>query len=489
MGMTKAPWVLIRRDSSSSRDERQLYGSEAMPDRGPLAMRSRATVRAKMEPGPVDGLRQRTARWLALNSRSRRLLIALGVYVVCTVVYFACAPREIVTEHTRYNHYALLADAWLHGRLDLGHPPPSYTQNNDFAEYQGRWYVSFPPFPAVLLVPVVKLAGSAENVRDGQVWLWVAGLGPAILFLALEKLRRMGESTLGDLHNALLSGIFAFGTVYFFTAVQGTVWFAALVVAVVLSATYLLAALDAERPLLAGAMVGAMLVTRPHMPACALLFLCEVVRTTRIGKYRLDWPRATRKLVWFALPFALIVAITAWHNWARFGNLDFGHEHLTVGWRARIDKWGLVSYHYLARNLGIVTSSLPYITHRPFGVQINTHGLALWVTTPIYLWLLWPRRAGYLWRVLLASIAPTVMFDLLYQNSGWLQFGYRFSNDFAVLLFAMLAIGGYRMGRLFYSLAAVGVAVNTFGALTFERRGQERFYFTDNSQTIIYQPD
>ena len=43
---------------------------------------------------------------------------------------------------------------------------------------------------------------------------------------------------------------------------------------------------------------------------------------------------------------------------ARFGTLEFGHEHLTVGWRARIDKWGLISYHYLARNLAIVLASL-----------------------------------------------------------------------------------------------------------------------------------
>ena len=429
------------------------------------------------------------AVWFCPASRSRRWLIAALVYAVCTVVYFSCASRQIIAEHTPYNHYALLADAWLHGRLDLGHPPPAYTQNNDFAEYQGRWYISFPPFPAVLLLPIVKLAGSPENVRDGQVWLWIAGVGPAFLFLGLEKLSRMRESSLGDLSNALLALIFAFGTVYFFTAEQGTVWFAALVVAVAASAIYLLCALEAERPWIAGAMIGVMLVSRPHMIASGLLFVCELVRTTRTGKYALDWSRAGRKLTAFLIPIAIVVALTIWHNWARFGSLDFGHEHLTVGWRARIDKWGLISYHYLARNLGIVTSSLPYVNHRPFGVQINTHGLALWVTTPLYLWLLWPRRAGYLWRVLLISIAPIVLFDLLYQNSGWLQFGYRFSNDFAVFLFAMLAIGGYRMGRLFYTAAAASVLVNAFGALTFQRSGFERFYFTDNSQTIIYQPD
>src|SRR5206468_10647706 len=124
--------------------------------------------------------------------------------------------------------------------LDLGHPPPAYTRNNDFALYQNRWYVSFPPLPAVLMVPVVAVAGSAEKVRDGQVWLWLAGLGPAILFLALEKLRRAGHSERSDRTNLSLAGVLAFGTVYFFTALQGTVWFADHAVAVALLALYLL---------------------------------------------------------------------------------------------------------------------------------------------------------------------------------------------------------------------------------------------------------
>src|SRR3954465_3708698 len=108
----------------------------------------------------------RARAWLAPDSRRRRVLWAILIYAICTVVFFLCAPREHLTEHTKYNHYALLADSWLHGRLDLGHLPPAYTQNNDFAEYKGRWFVSFPPFPAVLLLPWAKIAREPENLRD-----------------------------------------------------------------------------------------------------------------------------------------------------------------------------------------------------------------------------------------------------------------------------------------------------------------------------------
>src|SRR5438128_2504480 len=98
----------------------------------------------------------------------RRTTIAIAIYVLVTIVYFATAPSSITRTHTPYNHFALLAEDWLRGRLDLGGAPPAYTGNNDFAFFQGKWFVSFPPFPALILLPFVAVAGSADRVRDGM---------------------------------------------------------------------------------------------------------------------------------------------------------------------------------------------------------------------------------------------------------------------------------------------------------------------------------
>jgi hypothetical protein len=434
--------------------------------------------------------------WLVPGTRRRRLLLAVAIYAVCTPVYFAFAPLDRITHHTPYNHHVLLAENWLQGRLDLGHAPPAYTQNNDFASYQGRWYVSFPPFPAVLMLPVVAVAGTAEKVRDGQIWLWLAAIGPAVLFLALEKLRPSGHSERSERVNLLLTGVFAFGTVYFFTVEQGTVWFAAHVVAVALSALYLLFAIDAERPVLAGLMLVLAFATRgPSIALGAVLFASEALRVSRRPGLEgfvnaIDRRDLMRRLALFTAPILPVLAIILWHNHTRFGSVfEFGHTLLTIGWRPRMEKWGLFSYHYLARNLGIMLTSLPWIAKVPSHLQINVHGLALWVTTPIFLCLLWPRRTGWLWRGLALSAGLIAVSDLLYHNSGWQQFGYRFSNDYAVLLMAMLAVGGFRMGRRFWAAAALGVLINGFGAFTYDRAGYQRFYFIDNGQQIIYQPD
>lgn len=431
----------------------------------------------------------------------RRWLIAIALYAAITAVFWATTARERLAAHTPFNHFALLADAWLHGRLDLGGPPPAYTGYNDFAVFEGRYYVSFPPLPAALLVPMVKLAGSAERVRDGAFFLGLAGVGPSVLFLALEALRRARRVDRTQAENAALAALFALGSVYWFSAVQGTVWFAAHVVGVALTALYILFSIDARRPFLAGLCLGLAFATRAPLGFAFPLFLYEALRAAR----RADPPEGASiapsfagadarfllsRLALFAAPAAAVLVALLWHNAARFGDpLEFGHRLLDIGWRARIEKWGLFSYHYLGRNLGVVLTSLPYTSTAGAPFQINTHGLALWLTTPLYAWALWPKRASALFAALAVTAAIVALPSLLYQNSGWLQFGYRFSNDFALFLFVMIAASRRRFGRAFWALAAFAVAVNGFGAISFQRAGFERFYFVDRTQRILHQPD
>ena len=194
----------------------------------------------------------------------------------------------------------------------------------------------------------------------------------------------------------------------------------------------------------------------------------------------------------FALPIVIAIGAALLYNRARFGDpFESGYRYLTVAWQGRMNKWGLFDYHYLARNLGVVLTSLPYFggleSRAPF--QINGHGLALWVTSPFYLWLLWPARTVAPFRALAVTAACVAVPSLFYQSTGWVQFGYRYANDYAVFLFALLAIGGYRLGRRFWAAAACAVVINGFGALSFGRPGFAQYYYSDPSQKVLYQPD
>jgi hypothetical protein len=434
--------------------------------------------------------------------RRRRLLLLAALYLGLLGVYALVAGKDRLIEHTPFNHFALLAEGWLNGRLDLGRSPPSYAQGNDFAQYQGRWYVTFPAFPALLLLPLVALAGSAEAVRDAQFFVWLAPLAPLILFMALEKLRALGLSARSTWQNLLLSLSFALGSVYFFTAVQGTVWFAAHVVAAGLGAAFLYWSIGVSSPTyawLAGFALGLGFWTRPQLLFAAPLFTYEVWRCARVATSEpelaarrwawlrgVDWRRFARLHVAFALPLVLLLMLAAWHNWLRFdAPFDFGYRHLRVAWQGRIEEWGLWHYHYLAKNLGVVLTSMPWV--KPF--QINLHGLALWLTTPAYLWLVWPKPERKLFCALLLAALGVALPGLLYQNTGWVQFGYRFSNDYAVFLFAALALCGRRFGWLFWTALGWALIVNTFGAITFDREPYRRLYYQENTQRVIYQPD
>src|SRR5207253_8822545 len=175
----------------------------------------------------------------------------------------------------------------------------------------------------------------------------------------------------------------------------------------------------------------------------------------------------------FATPIAALGLVAAGLNVVRFGRpTEFGHTYLNVRWTPRIQRYGLFNYTFLGRNLACLLALTPKLIAGPPFIQSSWHGLAIWVTTPVVFYLLWPAVKGPLHRPLWLTTACVAIPDLLYQNSGWVQFGYRFSLDYMVFLVCLLAIGGRPLTRWFKLLIVVGIAVNLFGAITFGRMGQ-----------------
>jgi hypothetical protein len=445
---------------------------------------------------------------------SRNAKLAALVYLVALITYCAVSGNRIL-RHSSDIHFSYQAQMFLQGRLDLGHQPPN---SNDWAEVEylhlkdgrtvagaflraqptrfrtldgryesiqptdiaNRWkkfYVSFPPFPALLFLPFVAIAGLAVN--DVALTAALAALAPALLFLILRRLAARGDSTRSENDDLWLTAMFAFGTVYFYTSVAGQVWYTAHVVATVLTGLFVLASFDARRPILAGLCLGAILLTRPHVAAWGIFFLYEAwrARPTEEGR-TLRWSEQIpwARLVAVAVPVVVLGVAGAAFNWARFHSPgEFGHFYLNVRWTDRIQRYGLSNAAFLARNLSCALTLTPKFLARAPYIQFSWHGLSLLITTPAYLYLLWPRVKSSLHTALWAVVAPIALMGLMYQNDGWVQFGYRFSNDFAFALIMLLAIGGRPLTRTWKALILVGAGVNLFGAITFGRMWQ--FYF------------
>jgi hypothetical protein len=93
--------------------------------------------------------------------------------------------------------------------------------------------------------------------------------------------------------------------------------------------------------------------------------------------------------------------------------------------------------------------------------------MSLLLTTPLFAFLLWPRQRPRLHGILWLTVAATALPGFLYQSTGYVQFGYRFSLDWTPHLFLLLALGARPMDGRFWAAGLAGVAVNTWGALTF----------------------
>jgi hypothetical protein len=352
----------------------------------------------------------------------------------------------------------------------------------DIARHDTKYYVSFPPFPAVLMAPLVAIWGL--NTNDVLFTVAIAGLAPALLFLLLRRLRARGDSERSERDDLWLTAVLGVGSVYFYSSVLGQVWYTAHVVAVILCVLYTMFSLDARRPVLAGLCLVCGFLCRPEILFTAPLFVWEVVRVhlrpPTDGKtslwQRVDRAAVLRGLVLFGLPVAILGFSAGALNYARFGRLtEFGHTYLNVKWTPRIQKYGLFNYAFLGRNLACLLALTPRLLGGPPYVQVSWHGLAIWVTTPVVLTVLWPLRKGPLHTPLWLTTACVAIPDLLYQNSGWVQFGYRFALDYFVFLICLMAIGGRPLTRWWKALVVVGIAVNLFGAITFGRGWQ--FYF------------
>lgn len=335
-------------------------------------------------------------------------------------------------------------------------------------------HVSFPPFPAVVMLPFTAVFGYWTNdvlltvlFAAGNVWL---------LFLLLEVLRARGLSSRSSRENLAFALFFAFGTSHFFSSIRGEVWFTGLVMGVTVHTLFLLAALETRHPALAGLLLACGFLTRtPLLFAGGVFFGVQLLFAE--GRW---WGLGTRETLkrgaLFAATFLPLFALALGYNQARFASpMEFGHTYIQDGMRPAIRDAGLMSFEFLNRNLAAAFTNFPRLsTAAPF-VRISRHGLGLLWSTPVF-WLLFrlKRRDVLTWSLLAATAAAAVPI-LLYQNTGWSQFTFRFSLDVTPLLLVLLAREERPLDRVFWALFLVAVVVQTFGAATFGRF--DAFYY------------
>jgi len=435
---------------------------------------------------------------------ARRIHIAL---FICGLIGYGAVAGGRLASQSPDPHFVLQADAWLHGRLAIEPPPQKgddwaileEVELDDGTVVRGRrlatrpvfqtttgeeiprarirrrvqqiYFVSFPPAPALLMVPSALIAG--RNGNDVIPTVLLAALLLPLAFSTLRRLAVAGLSQRSETEDLWLVAAFGFGSVFYFAAVQGRVWFTAHVVGAALTWGYLYSSVEARRPVLAGLCLGLAALARVPLAFAFPLFAFEAWRAAG-GELR----GFVRRGLAFAAPILVLAGVAMALNQARWGSpLEFGHRYLNVRQQSNIEAHGLFDLGYLWRNLQVAFALLPRVSSAAPYVQISGHGLALWVTSPILLWVVFSGRHTRLHLPLWLTVAAVGIPTLLYQNTGWFQFGYRFSIDYLPYLFVLIALSKRPLGRLAKAAIVAGVVINLFGAITFARYPQ--FYRTD----------
>jgi hypothetical protein len=358
------------------------------------------------------------------------------------------------------NLSVMQADAFVHKKLDVDHDAL------DVAVVHDKYYVPFPPAPAVVLLPFVRVLGP-QRTNVPVIALVLVGVA---VWVARRTLARLNVEP--RLQPPLLIALVLGSPVW--QCVQGAagVWFFAHVVAFTCLVLALDEALGRSRGWLVGSWVGVAFLSRQLTIAATVFFVALLVERTRAMDRRVR----LRKLIGFGGAVACAVGIYLAFNRVRFGSMfDTGYQYLprTVPFLAeRFKRHGLFSLAYVPFNLFYLLFQGPHVTFSTpaelGGIEPDTFGASLLGASPFVLLAFLGRGRFPCARACWAAIALMTAAHLTYINNGFVQWNtQRFTLDYWPLLFGLVAVGldaQARRGRErgWYGAIAYAVAGNAF---------------------------
>ncbi|MCL2703142.1 MAG: hypothetical protein FWE91_06000 [Defluviitaleaceae bacterium] len=390
------------------------------------------------------------------------------IYVVITLSIL-CANLLIMgfsgnspTAPNIYNSYSLQAQSWLNGRLDVAE---NYT-HLEIAVYNGRYYISFPPLPSIILMPFSLFLSS--DTPDHFITLFMAVL--AGIFAYKLALNETGNKTKSLFYSLFL----CIGSNFLFLSNTGYVWFMAQVFAFSFTLMSLYYARVKKRS--------------PVNPALSLLFFCCALGCRPLNAvylpvifyllYEKNTPFAEyiRKLIISAIPAIMLGFVFMLLNYLRFGDIfEFGHNYLPEFTES---EHGQFSLAYLAGNFRTLWR-LPDIA----GGKLRFHafnGTAFWLVSPIVITyaVTFIRRSFQTKKLnitllLLASCLLHLLFTCAHKTMGGWHFGHRYTVDMLPVLFLGLLLQikglgkGYDKADIMFSIPLFvwGLGLNVIGTV------------------------
>jgi hypothetical protein len=386
--------------------------------------------------------------------KANKIIIPILIFIGILMIYYFTSPGR-----TPYDYFTRLATAFLGGKYWLTQNPPWLSELIILAP--GRFTFVNPIMPAILLVPLVAIFGASF---PQQYLAHILGAGATVLAGILAyKLKK-------DMKLAIWTSLFlGLGSIFFYLSATGSVWYLGQVTCTFFLLLAILEVSGKKRSLLLGLTLSGAFLSRTQVTLSLPFFLILLLHK------RFNIKSAFLFLTGL-IPFVVIFFS---YNFLRFGNIfQTGYVFipglLKEPWFAR----GVFNPIYIGNHLKVLFLALPiFLSKFPY-IRPSWGGLAIWITSPGFIYLIFTSLKEIRNRLALISVFLIALVNFSFGSTGFSQFGYRYAVDFYPFLLILLISGVARQrGPKWHHwlLLTLGIIVNFWGVLWINKFGWVSF--------------
>ncbi len=363
-----------------------------------------------------------------------------------------------IIDNTAYNSYELQARAWLNGSTHLDH---DYV-HLELAIYNGNYYVSFPPFPSVVLLPFILIF--QDHVPTNLIAFIIFAAEVVLLYKIVKRFKN------SEFMAILLALGFTVGTNLLSISMDSGVWFFAQLINNFLC----ILAIDAflkDKKALVYFFLALAVGCRPFSAIYMVMFFIYYLikeRDKTIIKRIIDNIKPL-------IPAMIVAILYMTYNYIRFDNiLEFGHNYLPEFVNAQDGQFSLnyfvANFKQLLFGAIHVKSNLNLSYEMPFSFIIANPVVILYLYRSIKN-IIKNKKINLLRVMIFITMFINIIFICLHRTLGAWQFGARYTCD--ILPFIFLAIMTYqvekndkiKLDKFEIACLIFGMMLNIFGTI------------------------
>ncbi|MFC1711163.1 hypothetical protein ACFLZ1_01105 [Patescibacteria group bacterium] len=379
-----------------------------------------------------------------MNIFKKKFFIPFFLFILVFSIYQITGP----VSKTHWDYFVRLADSFLHNRLYLVEGPSWLNELVPVAV--NKFYVVFPPMPAVLLMPFVYFFGpSFSQTLFSQ---FIGSLNAAIAYLLFLRLKFKKPQAIA------LSLLLTLGTNHWYLASIGSAWYIALIIGVFFTLLSLLELFGRKRYLIVGLLIGAAYWSR--LPTI-LSIIFPILYILKKEKKKL------KPMFSLFLGASVFVILNFSYNFFRFGTIfDVAYTKIPGILNEADFKHGLFSYKNISKQLEVIFLKMPRFVKTPPFIYPSWYGMAVWLTTPAFLLILKAKFKNWLSRFSALTVLIMAIPTLTHSTVGFTQFGYRYALDFTPFLIILTGLGMKNSHKnIVFALFTLSFLVNLWGVL------------------------